>query len=173
MSTPTSTTDRRQKAARRLRRLFPFYPPYLGAGIRVTDIADDFSHIRVRMKLTWWNRNYVGSHFGGSLYSMCDPFFMLILIEQLGRDYVVWDKAATIRFRRPGRGTVFANFQIPQERVEEIRLAADENDVTEPIFTVEVHDGEGKRIAEVEKLLYVRRKDRRIQRSSSSPGQSG
>ena len=77
------------------------------------------------MKLRWWNRNYVGTQFGGSLYSMCDPFFMLILVEALGPRYVVWDKAATIRFRRPGRGTVHATFHIPQERIDEIRAAAD------------------------------------------------
>jgi len=160
LATPASTAARRKKAARKLRWLFPLYPPYLGAGIRVTDIADDFSRIRVRMKLRWWNRNYVGTHFGGSLYSMCDPFFMLILMEQLGRDYIVWDKAATIRFRRPGRGPVFADFHIPQERIEEIRRTVEDKGVTEPVFTVDVLNEEGKRVADVEKLLYVRRKDR-------------
>jgi hypothetical protein len=87
---------------------------------------------------------------------MCDPFFMLILIQALGRGYVVWDKAATIRFRRPGKGTVRATFHIPQERVEEIRAAADRGEKIEPVFTVEVRDGQGEVVAEVEKLLYVR-----------------
>ena len=80
------------------------YPPYLGAGIRVTHVSHDFREIDVRMGLHWWNRNYVGTHFGGSLYSMIDPFLMLMFLENLGRDYVVWDKAATIRFKTPGRG---------------------------------------------------------------------
>ncbi|MCB1033636.1 MAG: DUF4442 domain-containing protein [Acidobacteria bacterium] len=150
-----STTRRR---ARRLLRLLSIYPPYLGAGVRVTEVADDLSRVKVQMKLRWWNRNYVGTHFGGSLYSMCDPFFMLILLEKLGREFIVWDKAATIRFRRPGRGTVFASFEISPEAVEEVRREAQAQGVVEPTFTVQVHDKEGRLVAEVDKLLYVRRK---------------
>lgn len=141
-----------------LMRLLNLYPPYLGAGVRVRS-SSDLRTFDVRMKLRWWNRNYVGTHFGGSLYTLCDPFFMLILMNQLGREYVVWDKAATIRFRRPGRGTVHARFSIPPERVEEIRTAADRDGKVEPVFTVQVVDDGGEVIAEVEKLLYVRRKD--------------
>ncbi|MEA2601240.1 MAG: hypothetical protein QOF89_2232 [Acidobacteriota bacterium] len=138
-------------------RLLSLYPPYLGAGVRVRS-SPDLRTFEVRMKLRWWSRNYVGTQFGGSLYSMCDPFFMLILMEALGRDYVVWDKAATIRFRRPGRSTVKATFQIPQERIEEIRAAADAERKVEPVFMVEIVDEQGEVVAEVEKLLYVRRK---------------
>lgn len=141
-----------------LLRIINLWPPYLGAGIRVTRISDDLRTYEVRMKLGWYNRNYVGTHFGGSLYAMCDPFFMLILTEALGRGYVVWDKAATIRFRRPGRGTVHAKFHIPDEQIEAVRRAADEHGKTEPTFTAEVIDGAGEVIAEVEKLLYVRQK---------------
>lgn len=143
-----------------LLRIINLWPPYLGAGIRITRISDDLRTYEVRMKLRWYNRNYVGTHFGGSLYSMCDPFFMLILTEALGRGYVVWDKAATIRFKRPGRGTVYATFHIPDEQVEAIRRAADTEGRTEPTFTAEVTDGDGEVIAEVEKLLYVRKKER-------------
>lgn len=139
-------------------RLLNLYPPYLGAGVRVRASAD-LRTFDVRMTLRWWNRNYVGTHFGGSLYTMCDPFYMLILFEQLGRDYIVWDKAATIRFRRPGKGTVRALFQIPPERIDEIRAAADRDGKVEPVFTVEVRDEKGDLVAEVEKLLYVRRKE--------------
>lgn len=141
-----------------LLRLLSLFPPYLGAGVRVRASADLLTY-DVRMKLRWWNRNYVGTHFGGSLYTLCDPFYMLILMQHLGRDYIVWDKAATIRFRRPGKGTVRAHFHIPPERIEEIRAAADRDGKIEPVFTVEVTDEEGKVVAEVEKLLYVRRKD--------------
>jgi hypothetical protein len=139
-------------------RLLSLYPPYLGAGVRVR-ASPDLHTFEVRMRLRWWNRNFVGTHFGGSLYMMCDPFFMLILIQALGRDYVVWDKAATIRFRRPGRGTVRATFHIPPERVAEIRAAADVQGKVEPTFRVDVVDERGEVVAEVEKLLYVRRKD--------------
>jgi acyl-coenzyme A thioesterase PaaI-like protein len=138
-------------------RLLNLYPPYLGAGVRVRPSAD-LRTFEVRMKIRFWNRNYVGTAFGGSLYAMCDPFFMLILIEALGHDYVVWDKAATIRFRRPGRGTVMATFHIPQERIDEIRAAADAGGKVEPVFTVDVVDEKGEVVADVEKLLYVRRK---------------
>jgi len=145
-------------SGRWLIRLLNLYPPYLGAGVRVRASADLLT-FEVRMRLRWWNRNYVGTQFGGSLYSMCDPFFMLILMQALGRDYVVWDKAATIRFRRPGKGTVRAKFQIPAERVEEIRAAADRDGKVEPTFRVDVVNEKGDVVAEVEKLVYVRRKD--------------
>jgi acyl-coenzyme A thioesterase PaaI-like protein len=138
-----------------LLRMLSFWPPYLGAGIRARPSAD-LRTFEVRMKLRWWNRNYVNTHFGGSLYSMCDPFFMLILVEALGRGYIVWDKAATIRFRRPGKGTVRATFHIPQEKVDEIRAAADRGEKVEPVFTVEVRDEQGEVVAEIEKLLYIR-----------------
>jgi acyl-coenzyme A thioesterase PaaI-like protein len=145
-------------ASRRwLLRLLSLYPPFLGAGVQVR-ASPDLRSFEVRMKLRWWNRNYVGTHFGGSLYTMCDPFFMLILVDALGRGYIVWDKAATIRFRRPGRGTVRAVFHIPPERISEIRAAADAGGKVEPVFTVEVVDEQGEVVAEVEKLLSVRAK---------------
>lgn len=148
----------KRKRRRLLLKLVNFWPPYLGAGIRVTRIAEDLRSFEVRMKLRWYNRNYVGTHFGGSLYSMCDPFFMLILIEGLGSGYEVWDKAASIRFRRPGRGTVTARFQISEDEIEAVRREADANGKTEPRFTVEVLDEAGEVVAEVEKLLHVRRR---------------
>jgi acyl-coenzyme A thioesterase PaaI-like protein len=136
-------------------RLLSLYPPYLGAGIRVK-ASPDLRTFEVRMRIRRWNRNYVGTHFGGSLYSMCDPFFMLILVEALGRGYVVWDKAATIRFLRPGRGTVRATFHVPLVRIEEIRAAVDARGKVEPTFQVDVLNDAGEVVAEVEKLLYVR-----------------
>lgn len=139
-------------------RLLSLYPPYLGAGIRARASAD-LRTFEVRMKLRFWNRNALGTQFGGSLYSMCDPFFVLILTAALGGHYVVWDKAATIRFLRPGRGTVRATFHIPQERIDEIRAAADAGDRVEPTFQASVVDDRGQVVAEVDKLLYVRRKE--------------
>lgn len=138
-------------------RFINFYPPLLGAGIRSRTV--DELTIDVEMKLTALNLNIVGVHFGGSLYAMCDPWFMLILMRALGRDYIVWDKAAGIRFVSPGRGTVRAHFHIPQSRVDEIRAAADLNGKVEPTFTVDVLDAQGNVVAQVEKLLYVRRKN--------------
>ena len=134
------------------------YPPFLGAGIRVRRTGPEGRAFEVRMKLTVFNRNYVGTHFGGSLYAMCDPFFMLILIPALGPEYAVWDKAATIRFLRPGRGTVRATFDVPDDRVEAIRAEADANGRAEPVFTAQVLGEDGEVVAEVEKTLYVRRR---------------
>jgi hypothetical protein len=97
-----------------LRLLINLWPLLLGAGIRVTRLDADWRAVDVEMKLTRWNRNYVGTHYGGSLYSMTDPFYMVMLIEILGRDYVVWDKSASIRFRKPGEGNGAGG--IPVER---------------------------------------------------------
>jgi acyl-coenzyme A thioesterase PaaI-like protein len=134
------------------------YGPFLLSGIRVTDVAADFARIDVRMALRPWNRNYVGTHFGGSLFAMADPWFMIMLMKLLGRGYVVWDKAGTIRFRRPGRGTVRARFEIPPERVAEIRQAVEASGRAEPAFTAAITDAQGELVAEVEKVISVRRK---------------
>jgi len=136
-------------------RLINLYPPFLGAGIRIK-ASPDLRTFDVRMKLRWWNRNYLGTQFGGSLYMMCDPFFMMILLQALGPGYVVWDKAATIRFLRPGRGTVRATFHIPLVEIEEIRAAADAGRKVEPTFQAKVLDAAGEVVAEVDKLVYVR-----------------
>jgi hypothetical protein len=141
-----------------LKHLANVWGPYLLSGIRVTDVAPDFRSIDVRMVLRPWNRNYVGTHFGGSLFAMADPWFMVLLIELLGPGYVVWDKTGTIRFRKPGRGTVRARFEIPPERVEEIRRAADAGGKVEPLFVGLITDGAGETVAEVEKLLSVRKR---------------
>ena len=135
------------------------YAPFLGAGIRVKRLAPGWKEVDVEMKLRWWNANYVGTHYGGSLYSMTDPFFMVMLIENLGQDYIVWDKSATIRFRKPGRGTVTASFRLSDQQIDEIKQALNAEKKIERVFTVEVKDESGTVIAEVEKLLHIRRKD--------------
>lgn len=131
----------------------------MGAGIRVKRLQPDWKAIDVEMKLRFWNSNYVGTHFGGSLYSMTDPFYMLMLIENLGRDYIVWDKAASIRFRRPGKGKVSASFRLSEEQIEAIRRRLNTQEKVEPTFVVEVKDETGAVVAEVEKVLYVRKKE--------------
>jgi len=150
--------------SRRLLRLLRIYPPFLGAGIRVRRMTEDLREVDVEMKLRWWNANYVGTHYGGSLYSMADPFYMLMLIDNLGRDYIVWDKSASIRFRKPGRGTVRAEFRLTQQQLDELRAQVDTQGKIEPRFTVLVRDEQGEVVAEVEKLLHIRRKD------AKSPG---
>jgi len=149
--------NNRKKLLRRLR----FYPPFVGAGIRVRHISEDFRRFDVEMPLKFWNRNYVGTHFGGSLYAMADPWFMFILMHNLGSDFIVWDKAATIRFKKPGKGLMKASFEISAERLAEIRAEAEAGGKVEPKFQTVVTDSDGNVIAEIEKLLYVRKKDAR------------
>ena len=134
------------------------WPPLLGAGIRVRRLDPDWKAIDVEMKMRFWNANYVGTHYGGSLYSMTDPFYMLMLIHNLGRDYIVWDKSANIRFRRPGRGTVRSEFRLSDAQLDEIREALKTQEKVEPVFLVEVRDQSGEVVAVVEKLLHVRKK---------------
>jgi hypothetical protein len=138
--------------------LMNIWPPFLGAGIRVKRLQPDWKEIDVEMKLRRWNSNYVGTHYGGSLYSMTDPFFMLMLIENLGREYIVWDKAASIRFRKPGKGKVSVTFRLSDEQIEEIRQALATQEKVDREFTVEIKDESGVVVAEVQKVLHVRRK---------------
>ncbi len=133
------------------------WPPFFGAGIRVK-WGDDHKAVDVEMKLRFWNRNYVGTHYGGSLYSMADPFYMLMLMEHLGRDYIVWDKAASIRFRKPGKGKVKAEFRLTDAQLDEIREKLKLQEKYEPTFSVEIRDESGDVVAEVQKLLHIRRK---------------
>jgi hypothetical protein len=138
-------------------RLVNLWPPFLGAGIRVK-WSSDYKAVDVEMNLRFWNRNYVGTHYGGSLYSMTDPFYMLMLMEHLGRDYVVWDKSATIRFRKPGKGRMRAEFRLTDGQLDEIRSRLATQEKYEPTFSVEVKDETGNVIADVQKVLHVRRK---------------
>jgi len=147
------------KSPAHLRRLVNFWPPFLGMGIRIVRIAADMKAVDVEMKLRWWNANYVGTHFGGSLFAITDAFYMLMLMANLGREYIVWDKAASIRYRKPGRGTVRAEFRLSDAQLDDIRDKLKTLPKYEPAFTVDVKDQQGTVIAEVEKLLHVRRKD--------------
>jgi len=147
------------KSSFALRRWVNLWPPFLGAGIFITRVAPDMKAIDVEMKLRWWNANYVGTHFGGSLFAMTDAFYMLMLMANLGADYIVWDKAASIRYRRPGKATVRAEFRLTDAQIEDIREKLKTLPKYEPVFTVEVKDDQGIVIAEVEKLLHVRKKD--------------
>lgn len=140
-------------------RLINWYPPYLFTGIKVVDYADDFSCFRTRLKLTWYNRNLIGTAFGGSLYAMCDPFFMFIILIQLGEQYIVWDKTASIEFLKPGKGTVFAEFKLSPSQISEIKRTVDRDGKGAFEFPCEVTDGDGNVIAKLQKGVYVRRKD--------------
>jgi len=138
--------------------LLNHYSPYRCAGIEIETIDLDDYYIRVKMPLTRRNRNLVGTHFGGSLYSMVDPFYMLILIHHLGNKYIVWDKSATINFIAPGRNTVYAEIQLNANEITEIKQLAENHQPVLRHYSLNIVDDAGTRIAEVEKVLYIRRK---------------
>lgn len=145
------------RVQRLLARIINVYPPFLGAGIRVRQSKAEPYTVIASMTLRPWNRNLFGTHFGGSLYAMCDPFFALILARHLGAGYVVWDRSASIEFLRPGRGIVRATFHIPPDEIAKIRERADEGEKVEPRLVAEVVGEDGEVVARVEKRLYVRR----------------
>lgn len=139
-------------------RAMRFWPPYLGAGIRVESVNESLTEIQVSMGFTAANRNFVGTHFGGNLYSMCDPWFMFILLWNLGPDFVVWDRSANIQFLKPGMGRVRAIFRIGVPEIEAIRQRAMDGKRHLPTFEAQVVDESGDIVATVEKIIYVRKK---------------
>jgi len=143
------------------------WPPFFFTGIKVVRLADDWHEADVELRLGRFNRNYVGVHFGGSLFAMTDPFYMLMLVHTLGHDYVVWDKAATIDYVSPGRGTVTARFRLDPERLAEIRTAAADGSKVLPVFRCDIHDAAGGLVATVDRTLYVRLKRDRTPRPAA------
>ena len=158
------------KGSHALRRWISLWPPFLGAGIRVKHIAADMKAVDIEMKLGFWNANYVVTHFGGSLFAMTDPFYMLMGMVNLGRNYIVWDKAASIRYRQPGRGVVRAEFRLTDAQLDDIREKLKTPPKYEPVFSVDVKDEQGNVIAEVEKVLHVRKKPEVAASGPSSRG---
>ena len=134
------------------------WPPFLFSGIHVTHLGQDWRSARVALRLRAWNRNYVGTQFGGSLFAMTDPFWMLLMLHALPRDYIVWDKAGEIEFVKPGRSTVHAEFRIDDAVIEEIKAAAAGGDKVLRWFDTDVIDAEGEVVAKVRKQLYIRLK---------------
>ena len=134
---------------------FNLWPCFRGTGARVTFIAGDWREVRVRLPLSWRTRNYVGTIFGGSLYAAVDPFFMIMLMKNLGPDVVVWDKAASIRFRKPGRGVLLATFRMEEAELADIGHLLLERPKVERTYTVQLVDSAGLVHAEVEKVIHI------------------
>ena len=138
--------------------LMNFYPPFIGAGVKIEKKTRSGDSLRVSMPLRIYNRNYVGTHFGGSLYSMCDPFLMLILMRKIGKNYIVWDKEASIKFIKPGRSKVWADFEITDEEVERIKNEAESGESVLPKYEVKIFSEDNELVAVVSKTLYVKKK---------------
>lgn len=141
-----------------MKRLLNLYPPYIGAGIKITHLSQDWRQLHVAMAVRWYNRNAVNTHFGGSLYSMVDPHLMLLLMQLLGRDYFIWDKAADIEFLKATKNKVTCVISISDNDIEEIKQGTQGGDKYFPTFTLEIKDEMGEVIARVNKTLYVKRK---------------
>jgi len=148
----------RSKSAEKLRRIMNWYGPYLGAAVKLEYIADDWREVRVTMKMRWYNRNAVGTHFGGSLYSMIDPHYMLMLMRLLGKEYVIWDKAAYIEFIKPGTGKLTAVMKVTDEMLEKVKHATANGEKYLPEYPVEIINEEGELVAKAIKTLYIRKK---------------
>jgi hypothetical protein len=148
---------------------FNFFPAYRGTGGRVTYIASDWTEVRVRLPLNWRTRNYVGTIFGGSLYGSVDPMYMIMLIKLLGRGYIVWDKAASIRFRRPGRTTLEARFAIDEATLTSIREELEEKPKIDRVFIVELKNASGEVHAIVEKTIHISKSDSRQSERTLAP----
>ena len=138
---------------------FNFFPTYRSTGAWITYIADDFREIRIRLPLGWRTRNYVGTMFGGSMYAAGDGVFMVMLIKALGPDYIVWDKSATVRFRKPARTTLYASFVLTTDDLESIRAATAGGEAIERVHRIAFVDRQSVVHAEIEWTIYIRRRD--------------
>lgn len=135
---------------------FNLFPPYWGTGITISEISSDFMSVRVNMALRRYNRNLKGSHFGGNLFSMTDPFYMVMLVKVLGSDYIVWDQQSTIAFRKPGTGTVSAHFLLTAARIETIKTQTADGSTYTPVFDIDIVNESEEVVAQVQKQLYIR-----------------
>lgn len=143
----------------RFRWFMNLHPTYRGTGAWITYIADDWREVHLQLPLSFQTRNYVGTIFGGSLYSSVDPIYMIMLMRCLGNEFVVWDKAATIRFKKPGRSTLYARFWLDHAELERIRHETVQASSIDCVYQVDLMDAEGVVHASVDKTIYIRRKD--------------
>lgn len=139
-------------------KLWWLWPPFFGAGISIDEASDDLRFVRVRLKLRFWNRNYVGTQFGGSLFAMTDPIYMVMMLKVLGSEYIIWDKAASIRYVKPGKGDVTAEFNLTDEILNNIRDTLKTQEKMDLKIPVKVHSKDGETVADIERVIYIKRK---------------
>lgn len=140
------------------RRLLNLWPPFFFNSIRVESLDESYTEARVVLRLRPWNRNYVRTQFGGNLFAMADPFWMLLIIQHLGKDHYVWDKAGTIDFVAPGRADVYAHFKLEPAVLDELRAAAADGEKVLRWFEVPIKTADDEVVAIVRKQIYVRLK---------------
>lgn len=140
-------------------RFWNFWPPFFGVGIKIQKVTEDYRYMKIRLKLRFWNSNYVGTQYGGSMFSMTDPFYMVMLLRNLGSNYIVWDKSASIRYIKPGKTDVFAEFKLTQEILDDIIQKVNEQGKIDWVTEIDILDKNNELIAKVEKTLYIRKKN--------------
>ncbi len=141
------------------------WPPFWGAGIRVVNISEDFRSVKVRLNFRWWNKNVNRTQYGGSIFSMTDPVYALMLIGILRQQYYVWDKEASIDFINPGVSYLEAEFIITQAVLDDIVSKTASGDKCFPEFTTHITDKQGKIVATIQRKLYVRKKPKYREKS--------
>jgi hypothetical protein len=138
--------------------LWNFWPPFFGPGIVLDKVSPDLKYVRMKLKRRPWTLNIVGTQFGGSIYAMTDPIYMTMLLKNLGRGYIVWDKAASIRFRKPGRTDLYAEFKLTDEEIAGIKSRLQTESKMDLEKEVLVVDKDQQVIAEIKKVIYISRK---------------
>ena len=139
-------------------KMINWYPPYIGAGIKLKKVNQDKTRMEVELRKTWFNKNLFGTHFGGSLYAMCDPFYVFIVHNYLGKGYIVWDKSAEIKFIKPATGKVSAIFEISQEKLLQLKGEVDSTGKHTVFFDAKITDEDNEVVAKVRKEIYMRKK---------------
>jgi hypothetical protein len=137
---------------------FNWSPMYRRTTAKLIEVSDDLHYVKIRLKLNWKNRNYAGSMFGGSMLSATDPIYMIQLIQILGNDYVVWDKAVTAKYKRPGKGTIYGEFAFTPEEIEDIKLQVKTKQQVDLEKTMQLVNAKAEIIAEFSKTIYVAEK---------------
>lgn len=146
------------KKAWLMKYLLNIWPPFLFTGIRVIALSSDFKEAKIQLSQRSWNTNAVGVHFGGSLYAMTDPFYMLMILAQLGKDYIVWDKSAEIEYIKPGKGKVFADFVVSDGLIDEIIRQTQSGEKYLPQLPVNIINEQGELVAKLNRTVYIRKK---------------
>jgi acyl-coenzyme A thioesterase PaaI-like protein len=141
-----------------LKLLLNIWPPFLFTGIKVTELSSDFRQAKVRLKMRAWNKNALGVHFGGSLFAMTDPFYVLMILARLGNNYYVWDKSADIDFIKPGEGIVEAEFYVSDDFINEIIEQTRYGEKYQPTVVVYVKNSSNELVAKLNRCLYIRQK---------------
>lgn len=141
-----------------LLKFWNLWPPFLFAGIKIVKRTTDYRHIVVKLKLRFWNANYIGTQYGGSIYSMADPFYMIMLSKNLGHQFSVIDKSAQIRYLKLGKTDLTATFILTDEELDSIRKTTEELGKFDWIRKIEIKDAFGDTVAEVEKTISIKRK---------------